>query len=415
MIEVETLVVGAGTGGLTAFSRLNKKGHSVLLCDGGPLGTTCARVGCMPSKALVEMSLGQKRKAHSPEFVMSEVRRLRNYYSSSIVERTRNHSNFIPEYVKFLGPNLAMTESGQRIAFQNAVIGVGSSPLVPKTFQGKANVYTSDTIFDLETLTESVDVIGCGPVGLELAQAFSRLGVKTRIFCNENSLNFLGDKDLDRIYLELLMKDLTFHFGDGAEHLPEGNKFKFGNEIYNYETCLLAVGRESNLDSLDLQKISQRTQFNEEDGLKMDGCAVYVVGDASGLNPLVHEAMSQGRRVADLILDRKDPTALESVDFQLIFSDPQVASLKLKSFEGQLEEKLISLEDQGRLTLAGENYGAIKLFFEPENKVIRKAIFVSSQAEHFAHFMHPMIRDEKKMSDLDRATFYHPTIYEAFH
>lgn len=424
--NVDTLIAGAGSAGLTAFNELRQSELSVLLCDGGPLGTTCARAGCMPSKALIEIS----RKAHwarslyenrllsldvDPQFniprVMEQVRGLRDHFTGLIEKQIQDYGeDFIQSNVHFKGPDLAETEDGTQIRFESAIVAVGSSPIVPASFKGQPGIYTSDTIFDLREPITSLDVLGCGVVGLEVAQAISRLGADVRVYCEDLDLNFLPDDELREIYRNQLEKDLSFVIGFEVHHTGKGKHFQFEDKTQTYEACLLAMGRKSNIDTL---KIGDSHSILES-GIKSHGLPFYFVGDANSLNPTVHDAVMEGKRAASMI--RGDsPIKSQPLQFQIVFTDPQVAILERKGAQKEeLKAEALYLNKQGRLILAGENYGCIKIFYEPRTQIIHKAYIVSSQAEHLAHYLYPLLQREIRLKDFKNTVFYHPTVYEIF-
>ncbi len=422
-----TLVAGAGTAGIVAFKAFERSSHPALLFDGGPLGTTCARVGCMPSKALIELA----KKAHQttqlaesrilsveskPQFsllkALQTVRKLRDHFTNSNIADVHGFGDrFVPANIHFTSSNRATASNGDNIEFENALIAVGSSPFIPDSFIDQRDVFTSDSIFDLEHPIDSLEIIGCGAIGLELAQAFARFGVHVRIYCEEFRLKMLPDQELHSIYHQMIQKEVEIITGVEVFHSGKRNELQIGNESINFEACLLAVGRQSNIQNLGIpvEKIEL-----DESGLRIKNSNFFIAGDAGERGSVVHESEMEGRRAAKMILGQNDPGESRT-RIRILFTDPQVAVVERRDHEtDSVDEVLLYLTSQGRFTLAQENYGAIKLHIEPRSDVILKAYIVSSQAEHLAHFIFSYIELGRTYKELRHSTFYHPSIYQSF-
>lgn len=192
--QVDVAIIGSGSAGLYALGKVRPSGKSWVLINGGEPGTTCARVGCMPSKALIQVAEDYHRRTllgrygvdgHQgleidlPE-AMSHVRDLRDTFVDRVLTNSTNTmgEQFIPGYARFLEPDLLEVEGGSRIRAARIIIATGSRPLVPKAWEGfESALLTTDTLFEQEDLPTRLAIIGLGTIGLELGQSLRRIGV----------------------------------------------------------------------------------------------------------------------------------------------------------------------------------------------------------------------------------------------
>ncbi|MEO7774922.1 MAG: FAD-dependent oxidoreductase, partial [Steroidobacteraceae bacterium] len=193
MDKVDVVIIGAGTAGLNAAAEVRKHGRSYVLVESGPYGTTCARVGCMPSKLLIAAADRAHQVTTASDFGISagpmsvdaramfgRVRAERDRFVEFAVEST----NKIPDAhrlqgrARLTGPTTVLVERDGHddieLEATAIVAAVGSRPNVPPPFRDIMNVaWVSDEIFELDELPESLAVIGTGAIGLELGQALS--------------------------------------------------------------------------------------------------------------------------------------------------------------------------------------------------------------------------------------------------
>jgi dihydrolipoamide dehydrogenase len=196
--EVDVTIVGAGTAGLAALREVRRKTDHFVLINAGPYGTTCARVGCMPSKALIASADAFPPRTKLEEFgirgasglradapaVLRRVRSLRDGFVLGVLKRTEDlvGPRNIAGHARLDGPN-RLIAGDRAIQANQIVLAPGSSPIMPKFWRVLGDrVLTSDTIFDQMDLPQRIGVIGLGPVGVEIAQALARLGIEVHAF-----------------------------------------------------------------------------------------------------------------------------------------------------------------------------------------------------------------------------------------
>mgnify|MGYP000273009421 CR=1 FL=1 len=192
--EVDVAIIGAGSAGLFALSQVRRKTDNYVLIDGGELGTTCARVGCMPSKVMIQVADDYHRRSifdregidGAEELgldvpaVMEHVQDLRDVFVDKTLGVTDalDQEHLIDGYARFVDDH-TVEVNGEQIRAKSIVIATGTIPVVPDDWQAfREDIITTEELFELEDLPGSVAVIGLGSIGLEIGQALSRLGVE---------------------------------------------------------------------------------------------------------------------------------------------------------------------------------------------------------------------------------------------
>src|SRR5690554_5331002 len=196
--QVDIAIIGAGTAGLNASREAHRAGKSWVIIDPGPYGTTCARVGCMPSKLLIAAAERAHTVAGSAEFgievndwkvdgpaVLKRLRSERDRFAGFVKETVESFApeNLLGARARFSGPSTLIVDDKIEINAKAIVIATGSSPWTPPQLEGVADdVLTSDDIFEIADLPASMAVFGTGIIGIELGQAFAQLGVAVEFF-----------------------------------------------------------------------------------------------------------------------------------------------------------------------------------------------------------------------------------------
>lgn len=182
--KVDVAIIGAGSAGLSALREVRKVTDRFIVIDDGPLGTTCARTGCMPSKALIQAAndfhrcRGKGPPLEIPE-TLARVRALRDRFAGGAADSAKRLGRrLIRGRARFAGPG-ALRVGQEEFLAKRVILATGSRPVVPEEFRALGDrVVTTDSLFELEDLPGRIAVVGLGPAGLELGQAFSRLGLK---------------------------------------------------------------------------------------------------------------------------------------------------------------------------------------------------------------------------------------------
>ena len=221
--EVDVAILGAGSAGLFALSQVKRETDNYVLINGGELGTTCARVGCMPSKVLIQVAEDFHRKSiferegidGAEELsidipaAMEHVQDLRDVFVDRTLGVTdeMDETHLIDGYAKFIA-NDTVEVNGEQIKAKSIIIATGSTPVIPSAWQDFADdVVSTDEFFELEDLPESMAVIGMGSIGLEIGQSLHRMGVKVVGVDQLETVAKLEDEAVNRLAVEVIGKE----------------------------------------------------------------------------------------------------------------------------------------------------------------------------------------------------------------
>ncbi len=429
----EVVIVGAGTAGLTALSQVRKHTADFVLINDGPYGTTCARVGCMPSKALIEAAgIRFKSRLHGemglkpseePEVmgikVMERVRRLRDRFVKGVLESTDNLGDKnIPGRAVILEPDL-IEVNGRRIRARNLILAPGSSPVLPAPWaRFSSHMLTSDTLFEIEDLPESLAVIGLGAIGLEMAQAMNRLGVRVEGFDAAPTIAGITDPRVSERAVEILGREFPVHLETKVELTQSGEGISVGGTTF--QKILVAVGRKPNiaglgllnlgvpLDARGLPRVNPLT-------MQVENLRVFLAGDANGRAPVLHEAADDGFIAGRNALEETPREYCRRARLGIVFTSPDIAVAGMRYGEISPESAAVGEADfsmQGRAITAGENHGLLRVYADTDTGLILGSEMVAPHGEHIAHLLAWAIQQKLTISEALRMPFYHPVVEE---
>ncbi len=438
-LKVDVAVVGGGTAGLGAWRAAKAAGARAVLINAGPWGTTCVRVGCMPSKLLLAAADAARDARNAPTFgvltgelridghaVMERVRKERDRFLQSILQDVHGmaQDEKIEGRARFSGPNTLLIDDRITVEARAIVIATGSSPEVLDVLASvRAHVLTNETVFDLETLPGSIAVVGAGPVGLELGIAFARLGVRTTVFDEGESIGGLKDAEVGKVARELMAAEMELKLGvklsaepaDGGARLSWKGAGGEGHAVF--DRVLVATGRPPNVKDLNLPASGLEL---DEDGVPQHDhqtrqcgtSAVFIAGDAGDDLPVLHEASRQGdlagRNAARFPkLDAEPPPTPVAI----VFTSPDLASVG-QSLQVLGEGARITSSDfaSGRGQAEARPGGMIRLYVAEDR--LAGGEMVGAGVEHLAQMLAFMIQAKMTVQQALALPFYHPTYEE---
>jgi dihydrolipoamide dehydrogenase len=445
--EVDVAVIGAGTAGMNARREVERAGRRPLLIESGPYGTTCARVGCMPSKLLIAAAEAAHAVAGADRFgvrvgqgwevdgeaVLERVRRERDRF----VELTiRSSIETIPEAqrvrgnARFVGPTTLEVDGRIRVGARAVVVASGSSPWLPPPYDAiRAHVDVNDDVFEWRELPESVAVIGAGIIGLELGQALARLGVRTAFFDPNPVPGPFSDPELARVAREILCEELDLRLGAAvvaASAAADGVAIRWrdgaGSEREErFQRVLVAAGRRPNLEGLDLAAsglpLDERGRPPWDPRTTQCGDApIFLAGDVSGHLPLLHEAADEGRIAGANAVLFPDVTAhVRRVPLAIAFTDPQMARVGCGFADLDLdgiEIGEVSYADQGRARVMGQDRGLVRIYADRNCCHLLGAEMFGPRVEHMAHLLAWSVQQRLSVQEVLQMPFYHPVLEE---
>ena len=444
--KVDVAVIGAGSAGLPAYRAARMHTEKVVLIEGGVYGTTCARVGCMPSKLLIAAA----EAAHSIETaskfgvysskptinghdVMKRVRSERDRFVGFVLESVENidQNHHFRGHAQFIDNHTIQVED-KIIEAKSVVISTGSSPKLMSMFNGLGDrLVVNDDIFDWDTLPESVAVFGPGVIGLELGQALHRLGVRIRIFGLSGSLKPLSDMGI-KSYAENLFKD-EFPLDTKANILGlvlENEQVKISfvdpkngeekEELFDF--LLAATGRSPNVNDLGLENTkleldSLGVPLYNSSTMQCGNSSIFIAGDVNNDLPILHEAADEGKIAGDNAARFPDiKSGLRRSPVTVVFCDPQIAIVgeswsELEGNENVVTGK-VSFEGQGRSRIILKNKGLMHVYADQNSGLFLGSEFIGPHAEHLAHLMSWAHQQKMTIQQLLEMPFYHPVIEE---
>jgi dihydrolipoamide dehydrogenase len=446
--EVDVAIIGAGTAGMVAYQQVRKVTDKVVLVEGDQYGTTCARVGCMPSKLLIAAADNAYQMAQGELFgisagkitvdgkrVMERVRSERDRFVGSVIRAVEKfpEEHRIKGHARFAGPHRLIIGNETEIHAQRIIIATGSRPNIPGFLkEAKDRLVVNDDIFEWRDLPESVVVFGPGVIGLELGQALSRLGVRVRMFGVGGAVGPIRDDSIRDYALRRFNEEFPLD-PDGdvkrVERVEGGVAITFvdgdsDEKTETFDYLLAATGRRPNVDGLDAQNADIELDDKgmpvfDPYTLRCGQSHIFIAGDANNALPLLHEAADEGRIAGSNAAAYPDVRiGLRRAPLGVVFTDPQIATVGLtidevdKRCAGCFAVGEVSFEDQGRSRVIGKNSGLLRVYGEYGSGLFMGAEMFGPAAEHIAHLLAWSAQRRLTVSEMLEMPFYHPVIEE---
>ncbi|MDB4998142.1 MAG: dihydrolipoyl dehydrogenase [Myxococcaceae bacterium] len=457
VFDVDVAVMGAGTAGLAAYRAAAAVSPKVLMIEGGIHGTTCARVGCMPSKLLIAAGDAAYHAKHAAPFgvhatvtidgraVLDRVRRERDRFVGFVIDSIESipAGHKLRGRARFTEPGVLHVErddgaGGQPLARVNAraiVIATGSSPYVPPMFEGiRDRLVVNDDVFAWETLPSSVAVFGAGVIGLELGQALSRLGVRVSVFGRSNTVGPLTDPVVKQSALAAFREEMPV-YPDATvrqvRRVEEGVEITYADpegvaKVETFAFALVAAGRRANLGGIGLEHAGLKLDARgapvcDRTTLQCEGTSVFIAGDASDDVPLLHEAADEGKIAGENAARYPEITAgVRRSLLAITFTEPQIAvvgaTLASLSRNAPPEREVVTGEiefaDQGRSRVMLQNRGIGHVYADRATGRFLGAELVGPRVEHLGHLLAWAHQQGLTIDDMLAMPFYHPVVEE---
>lgn len=441
--EVDVAILGAGSAGLFVLSQVKRETDNYVLINGGELGTTCARVGCMPSKVLIQVAEDFHRKSiFDREGIdgaeelsvdvpasMEHVQDLRDVFVDKTLSVTdgMDETHLIDGYAKFVA-NDTIEVNGEQIKAKCIVIATGSTPVVPAAWEEfKEHIITTDDFFELEDLPASMAVIGLGSIGLEIGQSLQRLGVAVTGVDQLANVAKLEDDKVNEMALTVIGREMPLWLGEPAtlEAVDGGIQVTAGENQVVVDKIFASLGRKPNLEELNLgvtDMVMDEAGIPIYDPLTMQvgDLPVFIAGDVNADRPILHEAGHEGRVAGCNVMHLVNSKPLESfkrkVPIGITFCDPNIATAGAQLSE--LDQDTIVIGEiqfapVGRALIIGKNRGVLRLYVRKTDGLLLGASMCCVKAENLAHLIAWSIQQGMTIFDILKMPFYHPVIEEA--
>lgn len=438
--KVDVAIIGGGSAGISALRQIKKYTDNFLLVDHAPLGTKCARVGCMPSKALISVAKDfHRRRVFQQEGILGEdnlnidipsvlahVRKLRDQFTNGMVKTTKELAGdkLILGKAEIKGPNQINVE-GIDIHAEKIIIAAGSRARIPDEWKTLGSrLLTSDNIFEQKDLPKKIAVVGLGPIGLELGQALSRLGIDIVGFTHNPVIAKTADPKVSEETLKIFREEFPIYVDTEVSLIKDNGKILVRNADaeFTVDAVLASTGVEPDIEGLGLENLG--VELNER-GLpsfdkqtsQIQDLPVYIAGDVNGWRPILHEALDEGFIAGRNSVSKEINSYCRRIPLYLVFTDPQIA------FVGQNYKELMNnktsfvigeadFSEQARAMLELHNKGLVHIYVDKDSARLLGAELICPYAEHLGHLLAIGIQHNATIFDMLQMPFYHPTVEE---
>jgi len=437
--QYDVTIVGGGSGGLTAARVATSLGANVLLIDKDRLGGDCLNYGCVPSKSLIHVAriVQQAKNAAKlglmPANLGVDMAKVSEYVQG-VIARVAENENIYTEgvTVKFGKVSFKSTTelslNGEDFTSRNTLIATGSRPLTPN-LEGlqETGYFTNEDVFNLLNLPASIIIVGAGPVGVELSQAFERLGAKVTLLQKPDRILPKEDPEVSAAVTDVLRSEgidiyTNIRF---IKAVHSRNKkvilTKQGDNLLTFKAdeILLALGRQPNTEGLNLEAAGVKYDhkgIKVDDYLQTSTSNILAIGDVIGGYRFSHVAAYQaGVAVRNALV----PISKKKVDYRVVpwctFTDPEAARVGLTPDEAEKQYKQVRIVkfpwlEIDRAQTEGETTGFIKLVLAGKKDEIVGAHLVGARAGEMLGEMSLAMQHNLTLNDIFNTIHAYPTM-----
>ncbi len=441
------VVIGAGSAGLVAALIAATVKARVTLIEKHRMGGDCLNTGCVPSKTLIKSAKIASLFKRAGEFGINNARYDIDFAAmmervQAVIKKIEPHDSMdrfeslgvecIRGQAQIVSPS-AVTVNDQTLTTRNIIIATGAHPFVPP-IKGMENIdyLTSDNLWEIRTLPKRLIVLGGGPIGTELAQAFARLGSRvTQVEMLERIMSG-EDEDIAGMVAQRLQKDgVDIRVGHTARAVVRKNNKKIlvcernDDQVeIEFDQLLVAVGRAANTDGLGLEKLGVR--LNANNTVRVNAClqtsipTIFACGDVAGPYQFTHTASHQAWYATVNALFGKFKKF--KVDYSVIpwatFTDPEVARVGLNEKDARqqgidYEVTKYPVADLDRAIAEGEDHGLVKVLTAPKKDRILGATIIGAHAGDWIGEYISAMRNNFGLNRILGTIHIYPTMAEA--
>jgi len=430
------VVIGAGSAGLLAAPLAAKLGVRVALIERDRPGGDCLYTGCVPSKTLLHVAkvAHQARQARALGLTVSEpvveMGRVSDHIQSVIAEIGRHESpealramgiDVILGPARFTGPH-TVAVNGREVRGRRFLICTGSRPSAPPIpGLDKAGYLTYEDLFTLRQVPHRLLVLGAGPVGMEMSQAFARLGAQVTVIQRADRLLTVADEDCSAVMADVFRAEgIQIRLGASVQRVERvGDEVTvvLDDERLAADALLVATGRQPNVDGLDL---TQAGVVCRPDGIPVDSYLrtsqphIYACGDVLGGEQFTHLAAIQAYQATrNALLPGRTKATLANAPWT-VFTDPEVARVGLSEREARARyghdarAYTLPLTRVDRAVAESDRRGFVKLVYR-RNGTVLGAHVVAARAGEMIQEAIGAVQRGQKVQDLAGAIHVYPT------
>lgn len=408
--DYNIIVIGGGSAGLVSSYIASAVKAKVALIEKHKMGGDCLNTGCVPSKALLRSAkmISYAKRAKEFGFKKTTI----DFDFKDVMNRVQNIIKIIEPHdsrkrytalgveciegeAKILSPH-NVEVNGITLTARSIIIATGAKPLIPN-IPGidQINYLTSDNVWDLKELPKKLLVLGGGPIGVEMAQAFSRLGAEVTIVEMTPQILIREDEEVIELVTERFVKEgikvLINHKAKEFKHNLLICEHKSKDVSIPFDKVIIALGRQANIEGFGLEelgvKIRETKTIEANAFLQTNIKSIYVCGDVTGPYQFTHTAAHQAWYACVNALF--SPLKKFKVDYTVIpwatFTDPEVARVGLNEKDAKIQNILYEvttydIDDLDRAIADSEAHGFIKVLTVPNKDKILGVTIVGRHA-----------------------------------
>jgi dihydrolipoamide dehydrogenase len=408
--DYNIIVIGGGSAGLVSSYIASAVKAKVALIEKHKMGGDCLNTGCVPSKALLRSAkmISYAKRAKEFGFKKTTV----DFDFKDVMNRVQNIIKIIEPHdsrkrytalgveciegeAKILSPH-NVEVNGITLTARSIIIATGAKPLIPNIpGLDQINYLTSDNVWDLKELPKKLLVLGGGPIGVEMAQAFSRLGAEVTIVEMTPQILIREDEEVIELVTERFVKEgikvLINHKAKEFKHNLLICEHKSKDVSIPFDKVIIALGRQANIEGFGLEelgvKIRETKTIEANAFLQTNIKSIYVCGDVTGPYQFTHTAAHQAWYACVNALF--SPLKKFKVDYTVIpwatFTDPEVARVGLNEKDAKIQNILYEvttydIDDLDRAIADSEAHGFIKVLTVPNKDKILGVTIVGRHA-----------------------------------
>jgi pyruvate/2-oxoglutarate dehydrogenase complex dihydrolipoamide dehydrogenase (E3) component len=444
MPDYDVIVLGGGSAGSSAAEAASAAGARTLMINDGELGGLCILRGCMPTKTLLATAHAVHEANHLDRFGAHLEGRTTVDFPRVMQRKTEKVERFKQAKVRSIesagyevldararfAAGGGVEAGGRKLSATRYVIATGSAPQI-LSIPGIDDVplLTSDDVMRLTVQPRSLVVQGAGPIGLELAQFFARIGTEVLLVNRSPLLSRLDPvcgaelrrvlQDEPRIELavpgciEKLVPD-----GDGlVATVDDGER----SRTYRADALLMATGRRALVDEIGLEHVGLNASsgcLEHDDSMRTTHTDIYVAGDSTGRNQILHVANDEGRVAGhNAAVGRPERRVDERLLMDVIFTDPpyaQVGLTELRARDAGCDVVVgqAKFPETGRAITMETAHGIWRLVADKAGGEILGASILGPRADDLVHSVMLLVRHATTASEIQELPWYHPTLTE---
>ncbi|AMC93102.1 dihydrolipoamide dehydrogenase [Erysipelothrix larvae] len=440
------LIIGSGPGGYVAAIRASQLGQQVTIVEKDAIGGTCLNVGCIPSKALIQVATDYEKATHSNPYglkidgVSLDFKVAQNWKKNEVVrtltqgikmllkknnvEIVYGSAHFIDNHrVRVMGD-----EINQTYQFESCIIASGSRPLELPSFKYNESVLDSTRALNLTSIPKSLIIIGGGYIGCELACIYSKLG--THITILEGTAHILPNFSKDLVkYVETALEHkganiVTHVFAKGVESTQEGCIVSFEKDGHlkkiTAEKVLVTIGRQPNTDTIGLEytdvKVDAKGLIEVDDQGRTSVHHIFAIGDVTFGPQLAHKATYEAKVVASVI--NGHPGGFDNLVIpKVCYTTPEIAGVGYtleEATQNGIHAKTAQFpyHANGRSLTMNQTEGFIRIIYNQETLALLGAEIVGAHASELIAELTMALETHLTLEDVALIIHAHPTLSE---